>query len=116
MLGDGTILVPTTKLFPYSLRIRSPQELLCFFLSIIHLLKVTRVTLLAEGSNVFLLVERRSPYEQVLETLVYGSDHKGIKVFLASHHLTWHEGKVTLTLSGAQSATGSRVVRVTSSA
>ena len=76
-----------------------------FFLTVMHLdnlLKASRVTLLAKGSNAFLFVKHRSPYEQVLGALVYGSDHKGIKVFLASHHLTWHEGEVTLTLKLSQ--------------
>ena len=53
---------------------------------VIHLLKVSRVTFFAEGSNGILRVEHRSPYVQVLGALVYGCDHKGIKVFLASHH------------------------------
>ena len=69
---------------------------------VIHLLKVSRVTFLAKGSNVFSLVKHRSPYEQVLGALVYGCDHKGVKVFLASHHFIWHEGEVTLTLKLSQ--------------
>jgi hypothetical protein len=102
MLRDGTILVPSTKVSPYSTRIRSPQKLLGFFHSIIHLLKVSRVTLLAKGSNVFLLVKHRSPQKQVLGTLVYGGNNKGIEVLLTSHHLTWHKGEVTLTLKLSQ--------------
>ena len=57
---------------------------------------------LAKSSNLFLLVETRSPYEQVLGALGYGCNHKGVKVFLASHHLTGHEGEVTLTLKLSQ--------------
>ena len=102
VLRNGTILIPTPKLLPFSLRVRSPQKLLGFFLTVIHLLKVSRVTLLAKGSNVFLLVKHRSPQKQVLGTLVYGGNNKGIEVLLTSHHLTWHKGEVTLTLKLSQ--------------
>ena len=41
-------------------------------------------------------------YEQVLGALVYGGDHKRIKVLRVSHHLIWHKGEVTLTLKFSQ--------------
>ena len=104
VLKDGAILVPAPKLSPYSLGIRSPQNLFGFFRSAVHLLKVSRVALLAKGSNVFLFVKHRdrSPCAQVLRALVYGSDYKSTKVFLASHNLIWHKGEVTLTLKLSQ--------------
>ena len=102
VLRDGTVHIPAPKLLPFSLRVRSPQKLHGFFLTAIDLLKVSRVILLAKGSNAFLFVEDRSPYEQVSGSLVFGSDHKSIKVFFASHRLTQHKGEVTLTLKLSQ--------------
>ena len=46
------------------------------------------IIFLAKSSNTSLLVENRSPYEHVLGALVYGCNHKGIKMLLASQHLT----------------------------
>ena len=60
------------------------------------------INLIAKGSNTFLLVEYWSPYEQVLGTLVNRSNHKGVKVLLASLYLTRPEAKVAFSLNLSQ--------------
>ena len=63
---------------------------------------MSRMIFLAKGSNAFLLEEYWSPHKQVLAAIVNGSNHKGVKVLLASPYLTRLEGKVAFILKFSQ--------------
>ena len=67
---------------------------------------MSRIIFLAKSSNIIILglVEYWSPYEQVLGalSLVNGGNHKGVKMRLASLHLTRHEAEVALALKLSQ--------------